>query len=114
MALKLYNSPLTPISLVLVEDKSGSILNGDFKYTSTKLSPEEARTMKIEVSPPKSLKVLKSYVIDNSFYKLKIEKKDLDLSLVGKHVILIRYILKANRRSVIKELELEITSIVIA
>jgi hypothetical protein len=45
---------------------------------------------------------------------LKIEKKDLDLSLVGKHVILIQYILKANRRSIIKELELDIASIVIA
>jgi len=42
---------------------------------------------------------------------LKIEKEDLDLSIVGKHVVLVRYKFKANGRSIIKELELEIISI---
>ena len=56
--------------------------------------------------------MLKSDVVDNSFYKLRIEKKDFDLSLVGKHVVLIKYTFKENRRSIIKELELDIASII--
>ena len=104
---------MDPISLVLVQNKSGSILNEMFSYKSPLLlSTEDSKILDMHVIPPVELaKKLNSKIVENTFFILKIENKDIDLNLIGNYVVLVKYDFKANGRSIIKEVDFKITSL---
>ena len=104
---------MDPISLVLVQNKSGSILNEMFSYKSPLLlSTEDSKILDMHVIPPVELaKKLNSKIVENTFFILKIENKDIDLNLIGNYVVLVKYDFKANGRSIIKEVDFKITTL---
>ena len=91
-----------------MKNKRGFIINDGFKYVSPKIdSKESGGGVKIEIDLPEKLKILKSEILDDQFI-LSIERKDLDMSIVGKYIVIVMYEFSGTSKNVYKELELNI------
>ena len=91
-----------------MKNKRGFIINDGFKYVSPKIDAEESGGgIKIELDLPEKLKILQSEILEDQFI-LSIERKDLDMSIVGKYTVIIMYEFPGSSRNVYKELELNI------
>ena len=91
-----------------MKNKRGFIINDGFKYVSPKIdSKKSGGGVKIELDLPEKLKILKSEILDDQFI-LSIERKDLDMSIVGKYIVIVMYEFSGTSKNVYKELELNI------
>jgi hypothetical protein len=83
-----------------VKNSRGFIINEGFKYISNKTDTEEAGVVKIVVELPEDLKALESEVKESQFI-LSIEKKNLDVSIVGQYIVVIKYVFEGSNRNVL-------------
>tara|TARA_B110000285_G_C14707412_1_gene416193 strand:+ start:135 stop:476 length:342 start_codon:yes stop_codon:yes gene_type:complete len=93
-----------------MKNKRGFIINNGFKYVSPKIDAEESGGVKIELDMPEKLKILQSVILEDQFI-LTIERKDLDMSILGRYTVIIMYEFTGTTRNVYKELELNIIEI---
>ena len=94
-----------------MKNKRGFIINDRFKYVSPKIGTEESGGgVKIELDLPEKLKILQSEILEDQFI-LKIDRKDLDMSILGKYTVVVMYEFSGTTRNVYKNLVLNIISI---